>query len=188
MRQIVLLMALLSIFGCVSLDNLYDPSNVSVNQIPEDHGVLIMSTGASESCVSTSTFLKVHESGEDYFSRPLALLGVDSYALKSDFDDHQGNVHALVLPKGNYYLASSIANPYVEPVKIAKSEFGVRAGEIVYIGEYFMAVSCGLSPVGILNNRYERDIQLLTIKNPALAGRKINTRIAKFTGYAVNKE
>ncbi|PAR45349.1 hypothetical protein [Vibrio metoecus] len=188
MRQIGIFLTISLIFGCASVSNIYDPSHVSVNQLPEDHGVLVLSTGAPESCVSTSTFLKIHKLGEDYFSSELALLGVDSYALKSDFDSHQGNVHALVLPQGNYYLAAWIANPYVEPVKVRKAEFGIKAGEIVYIGEYFMEASCSWDPVAIFNNRYDRDIQLLSIKNQAFAGEKISTRIAKFTGYAVNKE
>jgi hypothetical protein len=117
--------------------------------------------------------------------KDIALLSVDGYAVKSDFADHHGNLHAVKLAPGRYYVAAWIANPYVKPVRVQKAEFTVGAGEVVYLGEYFMPVSCVWNPSVEWRDQQERDLKLLVQKNPALASRAVTKRIGAFTGYAV---
>jgi hypothetical protein len=73
----------------------------------------------------------------------------------------------------------------VKPVRVQKAEFTVGAGEVVYLGEYFMPVSCVWNPSVEWRDQQERDLKLLGQKNPALASRAVTKRIGAFTGYAV---
>lgn len=113
-------------------------------------------------------------------------MSVDVYTLKSDFSDHQGNVHAIVLPAGHYYIAAWVANIYVRPIRVPKADFSVTAGEVVYLGEYFMPTACSFSATrSELRNKKDRDLQLANQKAPGLANFEVVTRIARFTGWAV---
>ena len=174
--------------GCASINNRLDPSRISLTQVPSNSGIIIISAGAPKRCVTTSTFLKVLPATSKYNNAPIALLGVDSYALKSDFADHQGNVHTLALPAGDYYLAAWIANPYVTALRVPKADFSIRAGEVVYMGEYFMDVACAWNTVSNYRDQRERDLLILRIKNPELGNTTIITRIPRFSGYAVGAE
>ncbi|RZZ86361.1 hypothetical protein [Pseudoxanthomonas winnipegensis] len=171
--------------SCATLDNRYDPAKLSVGGVAPGSGVVVLSTGAQERCISASTFLKVAPAQSPYYVTGIALLPVDSYALKSDFPDHQGNVHALALPAGKYYLAPWVANPMLKAVKIPKAEFSVNAGEVVYLGEYFMPVACSWSTQSKFFNRFNRDIDLITAKNPSIDRSKVVVRIGGFTGLAI---
>lgn len=150
-----------------------------------DAAFVVLSAGAPEKCIATSTFLKLKAATEPYGGKDIALLSVDGYAVKSDFADHHGNLHAVQLAPGRYYVAAWIANPYVKPVRVQKAEFTVGAGEVVYLGEYFMPVSCVWNPSVEWRDQQERDLKLLVQKNPALASRAVTKRIGAFTGYAV---
>lgn len=173
------------LMGCGTLSNRYDPRKTSEPQISEKLGVIILSAGAPEKCIVTGTFLKVLPDTATYNSKWLELLPVDGYAIKSDFSDHHGFLHAVSLPPGKYYLAPWIANNYVSAVSVPKAEFSVAAGEVVYLGEYYMPVSCVLNPRSVFRDQQERDLALLARMNPALAKAKIVPRIPTFSGYAV---
>jgi len=110
---------------------------------------------------------------------------VDASTVRSDFTDHQGNVHAVVLPAGKYYLAAWMANPYMNPVRIPKAEFSVAPGEMVYLGEYFSSTGSNGAALGIFRDQHERDLKIVAQKNPELARASIVTRIAEFNGWAV---
>ena len=185
MKVVIVAFLALLVAGCATLDNRNDPSRLSLSDLPAGSGVMIMSAGAPKHCFSTSTFLKVMPAGIKYGGRGAALLNVDGYAVKSDFADHQGSVHAVALPAGEYYLAAWIANPYVSAVRVPKADFSIAAGEVIYLGEYFIPVACTWSPVSVFRDRKERDIPLATQKNPHLAQYDIVTRIAQFSGWAL---
>ena len=64
----------------------------------------------------------------------------------------------------------------------------LKAGEVVYLGEYWVAVSCALNTKSEFRDQEARDMALLKQKNPAFANVKISKRIAAFTGYAVSSD
>ena len=180
---VVLYLALLT--GCGTLNNRNHPENISTTQVSSGSGIVILSAGAPEKCFSTSTFLKVLPAARSYFDSEVALLSVDGYAVKSDFADHHGYLHAVPLAPGTYYLAAWIANPYVKPVHVPKAEFSVSAGEVIYLGEYYMSVSCVWNPQSQFRDQEKRDMALLAQMNPTLAKAHVVKRISAFSGYAV---
>lgn len=173
--------------GCGTLQNRNGAEMLPAAEITDGASFVVLSAGAPEKCIATSTFLRLKAATEPYNSKDIALLSVDGYSVKSDFADHHGNLHAVKLAPGQYYVAAWIANPYVSPVRVQKAEFTVGAGEVVYLGEYFMPVSCVWNPVVVWRDQQDRDLKLLAQKNPALASRSVTKRIAAFTGYAVGK-
>ncbi len=162
--------ALLS--GCGTLAN-----GASVALVPrtaltaERTGVVLVSTGAPEHCVSMATFLKVFDVTSKKPVDGSPLVPVDVYVNKSEFSDHHGTINGLVLPVGNYYVSPWTANPYVTPIKTPAFGFEVRPGETTYIGELFMTRSCGLNTTFVVKDEYDRDIRLAMEKNPLLAQR-----------------
>jgi hypothetical protein len=131
----------------------------------------------------------VKEVGASYHGvSDVALLGVDNFSAKSDFDGHHGLLHVFTVPAGNYYLAPWLARPSANPIQIPKAEFSVASGEVVYLGEYFLTTACSLNTAATLRDRAERDLALLRQKNPQFVGVPITKRIAAFTGYAVQRD
>lgn len=163
------------------------PNAASVASIPsgafasDRSGVVILSTGAPETCVSLVTFLKVFDAATRKQVDSVPLIPVDAYTNKSEFSTHHGQVSALALPAGEYYVSPWVANPYVTPVKTPAYAFKVNAGETVYIGELFMPRACGLSTTLQVNDRYERDLKLATEKNPLVAQRAATKRLMRGT-------
>jgi len=151
-------------------------NKTSVEALPSDAfrasdtGVVVLSAGAPEHCYSMGTFLGLHylPSGNAVSSAPLIL--VDGYVHKSDFAGHHGTVNALQLAPGTYYLTPISANPYFRVVTAPIFQFEARAGETTYIGELFMTRSCVLDMDirFVINDQYERDIQVAAQKNPAV--------------------
>jgi hypothetical protein len=84
---------------------------------------------------------------------------------------------------GNYQIYQATRNIYYQPIQVPKAEILVRAGEVVYIGEYYMTESCGTSTAGIFRDNEARDIALLQKLNPDFLGVLITKRIATFNGY-----
>ncbi|HKS54184.1 MAG TPA: hypothetical protein VJS12_02800 [Steroidobacteraceae bacterium] len=184
-ERLLVAIGLAALSGCGTLQNRNGAEMLTAADVTGDAAFVVLSAGAPEKCFATSTFLKLKAATEPYGGKDIALLSVDGYSVKSDFADHHGNLHAVKLAPGQYYVAAWIANPYVTAVRVKKAEFTVGAGEVVYLGEYFMPVSCVWNPSVEWRDQQERDLKLLALKNPALAGRTITKRIAAFTGYAV---
>ena len=184
MKTLALLLAALSLTACGSMNNRFAPELLS-DTMPDGKGVVILSTGAKETCVSTATFLKVKEASQPYTGGELALLGVDPYVLKSDFADHHGNIHALSLPAGRYYFAPWLANPYFKPIRLPRYDFLVNANEVVYLGEFFLTVQCGTSTQGAFSDKAERDLQMVKARKPSLNLDSVRKAIAVQTGLAV---
>jgi hypothetical protein len=169
--------------GCGTLSNYYDPAKISESQLMAKSGIVILSAGAPEHCMSIAMFLKVLPETINYYGTPAASLPVDVYTVKSDFKDHHGSLHAVSLPAGNYYLAPVISNPNVRAVKLQIAKFSVAAGEVVYLGEYFMPVACVFNPRVEFRDQQKRDLELLALKNPQLAKSKIVVRPPTLSEY-----
>jgi hypothetical protein len=178
----------LLVAGCGAVGNRHDATMVNSAQIPSGSGVAVISTGAPSKCFTAATFLKVMAEDSAYRDHDVTDFGVDGYAVKSDFADHQGRLNVLVLPAGNYYLAATVAKPGIKPIRLSRYDFRVAAGETVYLGEYFQSVSCTLHPVAEIRDQEARDRVLLAEKNPALAKATITKRLLRVDGYAVDDE
>lgn len=181
---IILIAAALT--GCGTLNNHNDPAKLLGKAAPKDSAIVIISAGAPEHCIVSATFLKVIPAGKAFNSMSeVALLSVDGYAVKSDYTSHHGSLHAIVLPAGQYYFAPWVANPYIQQITAKKADFSVAPGEVLYMGEYFMPASCSMQTLSVFRDQRERDLQLLSKRNPELSKENIITRIPTFTGYAV---
>lgn len=178
----VFLLASLALAGCGTMSNRLAPEGVDVASVPPEAGIAVLSTGAPQKCVSTATFLNLQPRGGTYGRDNLLGVAVDVYVIPSDFQEHYGFLHALVLKAGDYQLYPSIANPYVQAKRVPKAEFSVRAGEVVYLGEYFQPISCTLNPSSEVRDQETRDMALLAKKNPALAARPYEKRLLEFSG------
>ncbi len=153
------------------------PNYASVARVPgaaltsQQEGVVLMSSGAPEHCMSMATFLKVFDATSKTVVEGGPLIPVDGYIYKSEFADHHGTVNGFALPPGRYFVAPWVANPYVKAIKIPAFGFDVRPGETTYIGELFMTRSCGLNTTFLVRDEYDRDVRLATEKNPLVAQR-----------------
>jgi len=172
------LLAVSLLAGCGSMDN-----RTGADRLPEaalngkDKGVLVLSTGAPERCVSMSTFLKIIDAKTGSAPDSTDLIGVDVYIHKSDFSDHHGTINAVALPPGRYELRPWLANPYFVPTVTPNYVIEISAGELIYGGEVFMPKACSSNTAFVIRDRFDRDIELAIAKNPALAGRPIEKRL-----------
>jgi hypothetical protein len=178
-----------AVSGCGAIPNRYAPERLSLANQPKDVGTVILSAGAAERCAQAVTILKVKEASASYHSvSDVAMLSVDNYSVKSDFDGHHGLLHVFTVPAGSYYLAPWLARPFTKSIQIPKAEFSVASGEVVYLGEYFLTTACSWSTVAAFRDQAERDLALLRQKNPQFVGVPITKRIAAYTGYAVLRD
>jgi hypothetical protein len=174
-----------SLTSCGVLPNRLGPEKISPSDLSGGSAIVILSAGAPSPCTSTGTELDIKPADEPYSGSNAAYMPVDFSIVKSDFSDHHGFLHVIKLAPGNYYITSGIANPYVQAIKIPKYDFSVSAGEVVYLGEYYLAVSCVWNTASQFRDQEERDIMLLKKKNPAFSNVKIVKRIPLMSGYAI---
>lgn len=165
-----LAVALLSACGTLSNKTGVDTLPPSALGAPNT-GVVVLSAGAPERCVSQATFLSVRQLETRKVVDSVPSIGVDVYVHKSDFDDHHGTVNAIALPAGTYYLTPSTANPYVRTISAPTFEFDVKPGETTYVGELFMTRACALDKSFEVRDRFDRDIALAAKKSAAIGGR-----------------
>ena len=177
-RVVLCLATLLLASACGSL-----PNKTSVEALApaafgaSNTGVVVLSAGAPEHCISTSTALSLRDGSTGKVVESVPAIPVDVYVHKSDFAGHHGTVNALQLAPGSYYLTPSILNPYVRTVSAPTFQFEVRAGETTYVGELFMTRACALTTSFVVNDRYERDMRVAAQKNPAVAKRAAVKRL-----------
>ena len=164
--------------GCGTMSN-----RASVVLVPstaltaEQTGVILLSTGAVQSCTSTATFLDVFDAASKKLVEGRSAVSVDGSFHKSDYPDHHGTLNALVLPAGNYYVSPRIANPYVRAIRTPAFGFSVRSGETTYIGELYMTRSCVSETTFVIRDEYNRDQKLAIEKNPSFAQRTSEKRL-----------
>lgn len=177
--------------GCGALPNIHDPARIVDGTPAQGAGIVILSTRVDHPCslgTGKSTFLKIMPEGMPFSGPEKAALSVDSSFLKSDFVGYHGKLHAVSLAPGNYYLAPALAQPNIVPLKVPQAEFSVAAGEVVYLGQYYMSSHCGLKGAGRFIDQREKDMEFLAKKNPELAKQKIVTRVLIFSGRAVDED
>ena len=168
LRSILVSLSFLFISGCATQTSRFAPELIQDVQMKEDEGIVVISTGAKEHCISEATFLKVYNSE----STEVGLLSVDAYVLKTDYTTHHGNIHALKLPQGDYFLWPWLANPYASYNSPQRINFSVDKAKVKYLGEYFMEISCGYMQA-IIRDNLERDYALLKQKNKLFEGLSI---------------
>lgn len=177
--------------GCGALPNIHDPARLVSGAPAQGAGIVILSTRVEHPCslgTGKSTFLKILPEGMPFSGTEKAALSVDSPFLKSDFVGYHGKLHAVSLAPGNYYLAPALVQPNIVPLKVPQAEFSVAAGEVVYLGQYYMSSHCGLKGAGRFIDQREKDMEFLATKNPELAKQKIVTRVLVFSGRAVDED
>jgi hypothetical protein len=190
MKHVFGLMSLALVSGaCATFNNALGPERVDPATVSSDAGVVVLSAGAAARCISAVTQLNLAPAGNPYGKGGIHAINVDNYTVKSDFPTHQGNLSVFVLKAGSYQLYPSMLNPYFQPTQVPKAEFSVGAGEVVYLGEYFMAVACEFrQTVSTFRDQEARDIALLRQKNPRFGDRPVTKRLASFTGYVLGGE
>jgi hypothetical protein len=147
--------------------------------------VILLSTSAKEKCTSAATFLKVLKDGQQYSSSELGLLSVDAYVSKSDFDDIQGNVHALALTPGRYYVTPWLANPFYKPKRVPRFDFEVRPSEVTYLGNLHMPVQCASTTTMYFSDQWRRDLTIVRLRKPSLDIATVRKQILRPSGLAV---
>ncbi len=170
--------------GCAIYDNRTSADKFVYSQDESQTAVIILSAGAVQNCISASTRLKLLASTSLYNADVFAFLPVDGAAIKSEFSDHHGYLHVVRHNPGSYYFAPFIMNPYVMMTAASRADFSVSAGEVVYLGEYFLGQACGIQNSATFRDQSERDLALLKLKNPILASASIKKRLLKVTGQA----
>jgi hypothetical protein len=188
MHALVLLSASMLWGGC-TINNRYRPELLSPTVLQQgNQGVVVLSAGAWDKCIILSTFLKVLAADQQYNGREYALLGVDAYPIKSDFNDHHGFLHAIALPAGRYYISPWLAHPQYIPERVPKFEFSVTAGEMTYLGEYFLEYSCSSGVLGGFRDQSSRDLPLLKARRPDLDINRLRVQLPVYGGLAIGKE
>lgn len=186
MKRLLFLAVACIVSGCGTMDNRLAPEKMNPAALSDGSGIVVLSTGAADRCISTATLLNMAPAGARYGKDGVAGINVDNYVIKSDFPDHQGILSVVVLEPGNYQLYPSTLNPYVTSIKIPKAEFSVAAGEIVYIGEFYMPVACSFDNITQFRDQQARDLALLQTRNPSLAAKPVVKRIAVMSGEIRN--
>lgn len=182
MRKLLPLAILLILNGCGTLKSAYAPEKLAAATPPAGSGLIVFSTGAARKCVSEYTFLKLLPEGASDRDKEIARTSVDAWAVKSDFDDHQGNLHVIAIPAGSYYFAPSVASTVIRTVLQPKAVFSVAAGETVYLGEYYMLEACTLSALYDVRDQMPRDMALLKSKDPRFDTSKVTKRLMVLSG------
>ena len=185
MRHGLLIAMILALIGCGTITNQYTPENTAEAPLAAGAGRIIFSTGAARGCVSESTYLKLLPEGASYDDKEIARFSVDSYALKSDFADHQGNLHMIAIPAGHYYLAPLMDNPVIHSVDHPLATLAVAAGETVYLGEYYMPEACTLTQLYEVHDQMIRDMELLKSKVPRFDTSQVDRRLMVLSGGGV---
>jgi hypothetical protein len=111
---------------------------------------------------------------------------VDAKPIRSDYTDHHGFLHAIALPAGHYYLSPWLAHPDMLPERIPKFEFSVSAGEVTYLGEFFLDYSCSSAIYGGFHDQSSRDLPMLKARRPDLDTSQIRVQLPTYGGLAVD--
>ncbi|MDO8356451.1 MAG: hypothetical protein Q7U76_08695 [Nitrospirota bacterium] len=115
-----LALSLFLLGGCGTLSNRYGADRVESFDLTDGKSMIILSTGAADRYISFATFLRLLPEGSSGLFET-ALLSVDAYTMKSDFDDHHGNLYVVMVDPGNYYLSPHRGFPILafEPPKLS---------------------------------------------------------------------
>lgn len=162
-----------------------------------DKAVVVFSTGIPESCGGGAKLidLSFFASGASYAQdQRAATFTLNNHYLKSDFADHPGNLNAVALPPGDYQIApfapgiAGVNGGFTYTIRgtlgeIRRYDLHLAAGDVVYLGEYWMVGACDGVGRGSFRDQEQRDLQLLAEKNPHLAQARIVKNILEPAGY-----
>jgi hypothetical protein len=178
-RTTALAVISLCVSGCGAM-----PNRASVSALPAgafgvpDTGIVVFSAGAPDHCISTSTFLNVHDSSSDK-TVSVPPIGVDVYVHKSDFSDIMAWWMHCTSIRVPITSGPWSQNPYVQSISIPTFQFEVLPGETSYLGEVFMIQSCSFNTSFVVNDQYERDMRVAAEKNPAVTGQPVVRRLMR---------
>ncbi|MDZ5636210.1 hypothetical protein [Janthinobacterium sp. GMG1] len=184
-------LALISVLaaGCGSMSNRADAKLAEPAKMKQDEGYVVISTGTNYvDQFGFGVFLTIAPVQAQYRQDELALLAVSSQALKSDFSDHFGLLHAVKLKAGayQYYQANLDVRRYA--ISVPNARFHVVAGQVTYLGEFFYTMSLKTRDRSDMRDKEQRDMTLLQQKNSALAALPRIKNIAQYSGYVLKDE
>jgi hypothetical protein len=185
-KTVAALVSLCLLQACGTVSNRYASSNISPELMAsKDKALVLMSTGAPKSCVSTATMVVARDFASGQMVDPIISIAVDAYVHTSEFPDHHGLVSAFPIAPGSYYFVPAIANPLVKGVRTPTFRFEAKAGEATYIGELFMLASCALHGQFEVRDEYERDLKEATARNKAFGDKVVVKRLMR-VGEPIN--
>ncbi|MCR9079917.1 MAG: hypothetical protein NXH78_12550 [Hyphomonadaceae bacterium] len=172
--------------GCISVPE-YDANSIDFANIGDDAGVVLLSSGADESCFSNGSFAKINESSVPFkalLGEQAALVSIDdSRGAASDFDTHYGHLSAIVLDPGEYAITpwkapkgaaatsgGATSSWSIDYFANAAFKFNLEPGQVLYLGELYGVDVCNYTSNSsyILRDRAERDLPLFAQGNPVL--------------------
>ncbi len=153
---------------------------------PTGSGVLIVSTGAPKGCTSFATDLIFAEFGAEMRRKIVGGSWIDNGFAKSDFEGQKGTLSVFILPEGEYQVYPVPVNPSFVAVRMPRARITVRAGETVYVGEFFLREACKWGSYEV-RDREARDLAQLRGRRPEFSSTTIIKRLMTFdAGVVVN--
>lgn len=169
--KVAMASCVLSLWGCAQ--PLPDISSVDTNNLTKEQSVLIVTAGASETCISfSSAFVLKEHSKKPNMSDSIAVFQLNNDFVESNFEDEYGIVYTTILKPGEYDLWLYAQNPYFtfeDPTLI--KPFTLDAGEVKYIGEVY-ANGCKSMLISV-NDKSLRDLPLVKSFVPDLDLNKV---------------
>lgn len=148
----------------------------------------MLSTGLAAGCRARNDLLYLFPANASYFDDPVASFKLDSLLPDSDFKDHRGYIYNATVPPGEYYFAlyRKGTPSYFKGLVVPKYDVSVSAGEVLYVGEFYIQTqsSCDYMTNTSFRDEEERDVPLLTTMNPSLSVTAIVKRIPSHSGSA----
>ncbi len=171
-KKIVCLSILLVLSACTSIFK--NPTSVKyfdATSVEQGEATVFFSAGAPSGCFSRLISLNIRDAVTN--KAEASPYEATSYQNKSDFETHQGFLHAIKLKPGNYYFY-----PYdwsATVISAHKASFSVKPNETVYLGELFFVAKC--SSIYEINDKFDRDMNRIKELNPALDTSNVVKRI-----------
>jgi len=173
--------------GCASMD--WGSHLASFKYTPgEQDAVILVSGGSDSSCAGNPASIRILADGDRSHFSVKGIAGFNSPLDTSMYKDHQGVLTAMRLEPGHYYATLWPFSALVVPVTAWRADFTVAAGEVVYLGEIYNKGGCditGMDDRGRLklpatvsfNDQFQRDMAVLSARNPDLARASVRKRI-----------
>ncbi|BEV72965.1 hypothetical protein THUN1379_24470 [Paludibacterium sp. THUN1379] len=152
-------------------------AKINIDAITKGKGVVVFSTESQKTSAAMCTSLSL-VNGSNRKKYDGVTIVIDSPFDKSDFSGFHGNVRALTLPAGEYYLLPNILNPYFITTKAPVYKFYVHEGVIEYIGNFKLS-NRNLNWSGA---EYNRDYGVIRQNNPGLSGVQVRQSMAYYAG------
>jgi hypothetical protein len=186
------ILSALLIEGCTPLR---DPSHLNFSNVSDKQAIVVFTTGSPALCSLSSPdpwMVSIFPVGAPYPKGYVLVATISNTFMKSDFTDHPGSILAVALDPGDYYVAPIVFNG--QATQVARYDFSVSAGEVVYLGEYWMLKGCepptstdgsgkiALHAIATFRDQEQRDFALLAEKNPQLSKANITKQILVESG------